>query len=146
MVHVQRGDYVIEIGANGLPANRFTKVKGGNLQSISSEVEKGRMSLALPIVGFNQKLSDGIQGEIEREILEEENIQPQEFHIKWMPELSVRGGLRKALASVMNFRFETRPADEGTAANFRFNLHKGSYATVVLREFIKPEDPVSSGF
>ena len=68
--------------------------------------------------------------------------------MKGMPETSVRGGLRKALASVMNMNFEINSVAtySEVMAKFSFMLHKGSYATVVLREFMKPENPVSSGF
>jgi len=144
--YVQEGDYVVNIGSKGLPTNSFTRVEEENLHSVISEVEEGRMALALPVIGFDQQISSGAQGEIEREILERENVQPQDFRIKRMPECSVRGGLRKALASIINLSFETRPADEKSIAKFRFMLHKGSYATIVLREFMKPEDPISSGF
>ncbi|RLI03953.1 tRNA pseudouridine(13) synthase TruD [Candidatus Bathyarchaeota archaeon] len=146
LIHLQRGDYAVNIGAKGLPIDGFTKVDGENLRSVSSKVEEGSMALALPVVGFDQQLSSGVQGEIEREILEQEGIQPQDFQIEKMPESSMRGGLRKALASVMNLSFKTTSSDGETAAEFRFMLHKGSYATVVLREFMKPEDPASSGF
>jgi tRNA(Glu) U13 pseudouridine synthase TruD len=30
--------------------------------------------------------------------------------------------------------------------NLSFSLMKGSYATVVLREFMKPKDPIDAGF
>jgi len=146
LTDVQEGDYVVSIGSNGLPTGRFTKVEKGNLHLILSEIKKGRAALALPVIGFNQNLSDGIQGEIEKEILEQENIQPRDFQIKKMLEASARGGLRRALAPVINMNFETKPADDESIARFRFMLHKGSYATVVLREFMKPQDPISSGF
>ncbi len=146
LTHVQKGDYVVNIGAKGLPTESFTRVGDEIFHSVSSKVEEGKMALAIPVIGFDQELSSGVQGEIEREILEQEGIQPQDFKIEGMPESSMRGGLRKALASVMNLSFETRSSDSETSARFRFMLHRGSYATVVLREFMKPEDPVSSGF
>jgi len=143
---VQKGDYIVKIGAKGLPINGFLKVEDGNLHLVSSKVKKREMALALPVIGFDQQLSSGIQGEIEREILEREGVQPQDFRIEKMPESSMRGGLRKAVASVMNLRFESRSVDDEAIAKFKFTLHRGSYATVVLREFMKPEDPASSGF
>jgi len=142
---VQKGDYAVRIGDKGLPRKGFIVVDEGNIGSVSLKVKDGKVALALPIIGFGQKLSGGIQGEIEREILEQEDIQPQDFKMKKMPECSVSGGLRRALAPIMNLRFKT-DLDNGTIVRFRFTLHKGSYATVVLREFMKPEDPISSGF
>jgi len=148
LTHAQRGDYVLKIEAKGLPVDSSIQVEDGNLHAVTSKVEEGQMALALPIIGFDQHLSGGIQGEIEREILEQEGVQPKDFQLKKMPESSVRGGLRKALASVMDMNFEISRivAEDEVIAKFGFTLHKGSYATVVLREFMKPENPVSSGF
>jgi len=146
LTHLQKGDYIVKVGPNGLPINSFTRMKERNLHSISSKVKKENIALALPVIGFDQPLSGGIQGEIEREILEREDVQPQDFRMEKMPESSMRGGLRKAVAPVINLSLESRSADDGAIAEFRFMLHRGSYATVVLREFMKPEDPASSGF
>ncbi|RLI13393.1 tRNA pseudouridine(13) synthase TruD [Candidatus Bathyarchaeota archaeon] len=142
---VQKGDYALRIGDNGLPGRSFIIINEKDVGSVSSEIKSGKMALALPVIGFNQKLSGGIQGEIEREILEREDVQPQDFKMEKMPECGVGGKLRRALAPIMNFRFKTKP-DDKAIVRFRFMLHKGSYATVVLREFMKPENPVSSGF
>jgi len=146
LTSLQEGDYVVNIGANGLPTGGFSKVKKGDLRLITSKVKEGKAALALPVIGFSQGLSGGVQGEIEREILEQEGIQPRDFQIKKMLESSVQGGLRRAISSVINMSFKTKPADSESTARFRFMLHKGSYATVVLREFMKPQDPASSGF
>jgi len=143
---VMKGDYVIKIGERGLPTSFSAKVEKENLHMILSEIEKGKMALALPIVGFDQELSGGIQGEIEREILEQEGVHPRDFKIEKMLESSMGGGLRRALSPVMDLSFTTEGSEDDTVARFKFALYKGSYATVVLREFMKPEDPVSSGF
>jgi len=106
--------------------------------------------LALPIVGFKQPLSLGVQGEIEREILKEENLTLEDFRISIMPKISAAGGLRTALMSVKDF-FWTKPSADSVnrfkrKVEFDFMLGRGSYATVVLREFMKPRNLVSAGF
>jgi tRNA pseudouridine13 synthase len=106
--------------------------------------------LALPIVGYKQPLSHGNQGEIEKKILEEENITPKQFQISAMPRISARGGLRRALMPIEDFmvtrptRDSVNPAEQ--QVELSFTLNKGSYATVVLREFMKPENLIASGF
>ena len=50
------------------------------------------------------------------------------------------------LVPVIDMKFMVEDVDDGTAANFKFTLYRGSYATVLLREFMKPKDPASSGF
>ncbi|MEM3014111.1 MAG: tRNA pseudouridine(13) synthase TruD, partial [Candidatus Bathyarchaeia archaeon] len=104
-----------------------------------------------PLIGYNQGVSNGAQGQIERKILEEENILPENFYLKDMPEASVAGGIRKATVPVMNFNVtfeeDTHNISRGNfAVRLRFTLHKGSYATVVLREFMKPIDLIDAGF
>jgi len=106
--------------------------------------------LALPIVGFKQPLSSGTQGEIEKEILKEENLSPEHFRISVMPQISASGGLRTALMPIKNF-LSAKPSTDSVNPSKRkvelsFMLGKGSYATVVLREFMKPRNPVTAGF
>jgi len=106
--------------------------------------------LALPIVGFKQPLSSGAQGEIEKEILKEENLSPEQFCISVMPEISASGGLRTALMPIKDLHLAKPSTDSVNPSKrkveFNFMLGKGSYATVVLREFMKPRNPVSAGF
>jgi tRNA pseudouridine13 synthase len=106
--------------------------------------------LALPIIGYKQPLSHGSQGEIEKEILEEEKITPEQFHVSAMPRISAGGGLRRALISIEDFMV-TKPTKDSAEperqqVELSFTLNKGSYATVVLREFMKPENLIASGF
>ena len=140
------GDFAVEIGSKGLPIRRFTRVKLENMNTIASKIKEGSMALALPIIGFDQELSGGVQGEIEREILEQEGVKPQDFKLEGLSGLSMHGGLRRMLVPVIDLKFMVEDADNGAVANFKFTLHRGSYATVLLREFMKPEDPASSGF
>jgi len=106
--------------------------------------------LALPLIGFKQPSSFGIQGEIERRILEEENLKPEHFRISPMPKISTPGGLRTALMSIKGFTW-TEPSKDSVnpfkrQVEFSFMLGKGSYATVVLRELMKPRNLVAAGF
>jgi len=106
--------------------------------------------VALPLVGYEQALSDGQPGGWEKKILEEEGVAPRNFKVSIMPEISSKGGLRTALTRVINL--ETwKPAKDGAnlgkkIMNLGFTLRKGSYATIVLREFMKPKNPVKAGF
>jgi tRNA pseudouridine13 synthase len=106
--------------------------------------------LALPLIGFKQLLSSGAQGKIERQVLEEENVQPQNFHISVMPEISVAGGLRAAVISINGLSMD-KPSEDSVNISKRklslnFTLSKGSYATIVLRELMKSQYPIKAGF
>lgn len=105
---------------------------------------------ALPLVGWRQELSNGEQGQIERKILRKENITPQNFKVSAMPEISSKGGLRTTLTPIIDLDIETPSEDNINSTkkmvSLRFALRKGSYATSVLREFMKPRNPIKAGF
>jgi tRNA pseudouridine13 synthase len=106
--------------------------------------------LALPIIGYKQSFSSGFQGEIEKAILEEEKIEPQQFRVALMPEISAAGKLRIALSPIENLFIGEPKTDSANSSkqmiDLNFVLRKGSYATVILREFMKPRNPVKAGF
>jgi len=145
----QIGDYVVDLDERGLPAKSFRKAEESNISKINQEIRERKMTVAIPLIGFRQLPSDGVQGEIEEEILEREVTTPDNFRLQKMPEASAAGGLRTALAPVCDLSIEVKdqPADQdGHYARFHFLLHKGSYATILLREFMKPRDLVRAGF
>ena len=106
--------------------------------------------VALPLVGFRQSLSAGRQGELENEILESENVKPNDFRVPQMPKISAPGRLRTALAFINSLSIEKPTLDQANCEirqiRIGFMLPKGSYATVLLREFMKPGNLVKAGF
>lgn len=106
--------------------------------------------VALPLVGFHQSISAGRQGELEKEILEAENVKPNDFRFLQMPKISAPGRLRTALAFVNGLSFEKPTRNEANRSQWQirigFMLPKSSYATVLLREFMKPGNLVKAGF
>ena len=146
----QAGDYAVYLDEKGLPSTRFIQVEAQSLQDSNNQIKEGRMCLALPVVGFRQSLSSGLQGEIEREILERENVNLEDFRTSLMPEIRTRGGLRIILAPINGLSIEKPEEDpenpDRTKIRFAFGLQRGSYATVLLREFMKPADLVEAGY
>jgi tRNA pseudouridine13 synthase len=143
------GDYVVSLDERGLPTNNFRKTKPGEASEINEAISKKEMVVALPLVGYNQGLSDETQGQMETKILEEEGVRPEDFRLKEMPEAGAAGGLRNALNSILNLDVAAEKdnvSQNNLAVKFRFMLHKGSYATVILREFMKPVDLIEAGF
>ncbi len=146
----QTGDYVIKLDSHGLPTVSFTQVTVQSLQSIQKAVDEDEMRIAIPLIGFEQTRSGGVQGEIEREILETENLTPKAFRIISMPEISGPGGLRTIPTPIINPSIQELSEDQANpskrALKLSFMLHRGSYATVLLREFMKPQDLIKAGF
>ena len=99
---------------------------------------------ALQVIGFGYKKLDGEQTEVDEEIMKEEEITPKMFYIKEMPEISCKGGIRRACLTFWDL--STEILRERKEILLSFKLSKGEYATTLLREIIKPRSPIKQGF
>ena len=146
----QIGDYVVYVDQNGLPTHHAKKIESQNLEEMKKAVKKGKMRIAVPLVGYKQPTSSGIQGEIENEILERENISLNNFYIKNMRETSVKGELRVIITPLIMFSYEKPYKDpikpSKNLLKCSFTLQRGSYATIFLRELMKPRNIIKAGF
>lgn len=145
------GDYVVSLQRSGLPMVTMYKIANTQtLSEINKAISTGKMRLAIPLIGFKQPVSQGVQGETEKHILEEEgNIKPEHFKIKTLPELTTRGELRTTLTPLNNFtlnEISQDPTTQKNKAKTSFTLHRGSYATTALREIMKTRNPIKAKF
>jgi tRNA pseudouridine13 synthase len=101
---------------------------------------KTKLVPAIRMAGYTFQPGKGRFENITRAILQEEEVTPKDFYIKEMQELSHQGGFRQAPLWCTDFWYEQDPL------KVSFKLPKGSYATTLLREIIKPDDPIRSGF
>jgi len=75
------------------------------------------------------------------DVLESEGMEPGSFYVKEMQELSAEGGFRRPHLAVRDTSWNI----DGQTATIKFTLGKGQYATILIREILKPRDPVASG-
>jgi tRNA pseudouridine13 synthase len=93
--------------------------------------------LALPFVGYSYYKKTRFDYQISK-ILGQEEITPKDFFIKEMQEVSSEGGFRQAAIHCSDYSsYETI---------VEFSLSRGSFATILLREIMKPKDPMIAGF
>ncbi len=138
------GDFVVGVERSGLPmVNMPRLVTAESLAKTNEAVAAGRLRVALPIVGFKQKLPEGVMGELEKRVLEEENVDLNGFRVTVNSKLGGRGGLRTATTPVRDFQLLN--AANGSVS-LGFMLFRGCYATVLLREIMKPSNPIAAGF
>jgi tRNA pseudouridine13 synthase len=146
----QIGDYIVKTDSHGLPTNNYIKADTQNVEALDKAVRKGEMYVAIPLIGFKQPPSEGVQGEIEQSILESEKVTQANFHVSTMPEMSASGGLRATLAPVIDAKVDKPVKDELNSSKKKlrvsFTLHRGCYATIVLREFMKSHNLINAGF
>jgi tRNA pseudouridine13 synthase len=111
---------------------------------VLSNLLKGGESLTsrkISLLGYRSTHSQGKIGKMEKCVLKEEGVRLKDFWIKSMPELSSRGSMRNACirtdVKLKTCEDELNSGKRGFVAEF--TLPKGSYATVVMREFLKAE-------
>ncbi|MCX8169720.1 MAG: tRNA pseudouridine(13) synthase TruD [Candidatus Methanomethyliaceae archaeon] len=143
LFNIEVGDYVAMLNSHRNPSKPI-EVMRDNLIKMQKLVEMEKAVLLMPIPGSNIKFK-GINEEIYSRILCNEGIELKDFSI-----LGLRGTLRPAVFYPMKFELLEISKDEKfegrIKAVIRFSLPRGTYATVLLRELMKPEDPKKAGF
>lgn len=124
------GDLVMGIDDDGV---RVHPVSESNQARVQREVDLGRATLTAPLVGLASPLATGGPGEVEQEILDAHGVHPADFRVAELPEVASDGRRRGILQPVRGLEVAWVEGDPV----FAFALGKGSYATVVLREFMK---------
>jgi tRNA pseudouridine13 synthase len=120
--------------------DRTEKVTEDNVEGINRLIKHGRAFVTAPVVGSETELADGEVGEIERTVLEDEKVRLPNFYNETLPDLSSKGTRRPVLVPVAVTCNEIQEDDRNPGrlkATLEFFLPKGSYATVVLREYMK---------
>ncbi|TMT85933.1 tRNA pseudouridine(13) synthase TruD [Haloterrigena sp. H1] len=115
--------------------DRLQRVDERRVDSVTRHCERGRAFVTAPLVGTETELADGEQGEIERAVLDELDLEPADFDL---PGEFHSTGTRRAILLRTDLSLET------DLLTLSFALPKGSYATVVSREYLKV-DPVHLG-
>jgi tRNA pseudouridine13 synthase len=149
--NAEAGDFVVNVERSGLPMIRTGKIVDQTmLEEVNGLIRAGKMRVALPIIGFSQRLSQGEIGEIQHNILAAEGIALNDFRVEAFPEINGKGELRAIVAPVKDFRAKSVEPESESSSTFKagleFMLFRGSYATVLLREVMKPKNLITAGF
>jgi tRNA pseudouridine13 synthase len=130
------GDRVMGVDDDGV---KTALVTAANRERVQRELDKGRAALTGPLPGLTGPPAEGEPGEVERRVLAKFKVEPRDFRCRELPEVASDGRRRAILQPVRNLKVDWVPGDGGEDPVFAFALGKGSYATVVLREFMKAE-------
>jgi len=134
------GDIVCFPNKAGLPdALRTQRVAEDNVEGINNLIARKRAFITAPLFGYESQLADDVPGEIERSVIESVKIEKDDFRIPEAPELASKGRRREMLCYLCP-SYEIKQE-----VVLQFSLPKGSYATTVLREYMKT-DPLSAGY
>jgi tRNA pseudouridine13 synthase len=108
--------------------NRVQRVTDRRVDVVGRHCERGRAFVTAPLVGTDTELGEGDPGDIERAVLADLELEPEDFDL---PGSFRSAGTRRAVLVRTDLDVESDPL------TFRFALPHGSYATVLLREYLK---------
>uniref|UniRef100_UPI003EBE2899 tRNA pseudouridine(13) synthase TruD n=1 Tax=Halobaculum sp. EA56 TaxID=3421648 RepID=UPI003EBE2899 len=100
------------------------------VDTLARHCGRGRAFVTAPLVGTDTEFGDGEPGAIEREVLRELDVAPGDFAL---PGEFESGGTRRAVLLPTDLSVSERDGDPV----FEFALPSGSYATALLREYLK---------
>jgi tRNA pseudouridine13 synthase len=136
LVEPEAGDTILRVARDGtVPSRDPVPVDAGNLFECRETVRRGRARLAAPLIGYGTERPSGRPGELYDRVLRETGVTPNGFRLPSFPEISSAGAWRASTIA---------PPPVGIAVvgestvRVDFALPKGSYATVLVREFLKP--------
>ncbi len=134
------GDIVCFKNSDSLPdTSKTQRVNAVNLDGMNNLIKRGRAFVTAPLFGYDTEMATGIPGELESAIIDELKLKPEDFRLENVPAMASRGQRREILLNVQP-RFEILE-DELNEGKLKvmvdFSLPKGSYATTVLREYMK---------
>lgn len=104
-----------------------------NEDTIQSDLDSFKLNPTGPLLGSKVPLADGVEGNIERNVIKEENITKKSFECPKTPKLGSHGIRRSIRFKIENTHVEK--IDSGICVEFF--IPKGCYATAVLREIMK---------
>jgi tRNA pseudouridine13 synthase len=108
--------------------DRSQRVTDDRVDVTTRHCERGRAFVTAPLVGTETELGEGEPGDVEREVLADVGVGPADFSL---PGNFDSTGTRRAILVRPEVDVERDPL------RFSFSLPSGSYATVVLREYLK---------
>ena len=112
--------------------DRTQVATGARVDVMARHCDRGRAFVTAPLVGVETDVADGAPGEIERDVLDDLAIAPADFDL---PGAFHSTGTRRAVQLRTRVDVDTDPAAD--AYELSFALPSGSYATVLLREYLK---------
>jgi len=153
------GDLVGRVDEKGqLEPTSCVEVRQKTQPRISRNCEMGRLVTTGPLPGCEVDFASHLIGEIERGAAKELGLGDQDWIVADIPALTTSGTRRALVTTFEEFQTETVPISElvleestraqkviqpqmwhpeGACVRFRFTLPPGSYATILMREFMK---------
>ncbi len=141
------GDVLLRVARDGtVPGTPAIPVVEDNLSECDDLAARSGARVAGPLVGHASLDVPGPAKEIMDAVLAEEGVTRRDFLLPSAPDLASAGSCRPLLVPLppRGRRARATSSDEDRSMTLTFALPKGSYATVLLREFLKTDAYASS--
>jgi tRNA pseudouridine13 synthase len=110
--------------------SRTQRVTADRVDAVTRHCERGRAFVTAPLVGTETTFAEGEPGDIERSVCEAVGLDPAAFDL---PGAFESTGTRRAVLVRTDLEQSREPL------RFGFQLPRGSYATALLREYLKTD-------
>ncbi len=127
------GDFLIKLDEAHSGRDSWLFVTEKNCDERVKMVQAGEYGLSIPLPGYSTKTPPSIQTDMLRNLMLEEDVRFQDFRKPQRKAIDSAGGLH-LLSIILK---EINSECEGNNIVLHFQLRKGSYATVVMREIMK---------
>tara|TARA_B100001250_G_scaffold211082_1_gene181127 strand:+ start:767 stop:2065 length:1299 start_codon:yes stop_codon:yes gene_type:complete len=132
------GDNVIPIDNYGGPdQRRVIEVTEFNQNKLKRRCKEGKAWVVGLLPGLESKYTKGLQGDLEKKIMNKEKISFKDYRIKEIPNFTSLGMYRPLCQKINDLEWSI---EENGDVVLSFWLHKGTYATSFLREVMKSKD------
>ena len=153
------GDLVGRIDDNGqLETSSIVGVQERTLNRIERNCKLGRLAVTSQLPGSESSLAQGKIAKLEKEVMKDMALDKSDWIINDISRLTTKGTRRPTISRFSDFQYESVPIasldmlegkweegpkdgemwhPEGACIRFRFTLPSGSYATTLLREFMR---------
>lgn len=128
------GDSVAILDKFSLPTQAIYAVSAQNRVKLNEAISTNRAVVMLPIFGYNFEYAQHPQADHIARLIQEENIDLSLFKSTSDQKHHVKATTRPIAFKPKEF---TVTVDESRIIKFTFSLNRGSYATILLREFMK---------
>ncbi|MBU2577190.1 MAG: tRNA pseudouridine(13) synthase TruD [Nanoarchaeota archaeon] len=121
---------------NAVQSKIFNEILEEALEEGLTFTKQGQTSCLL--IGYKTRFFNGRLGEIEQQVLASHNLTLEDFDIKEIPYLRIKGSFRKAITEIKDLQIEVEDDEEFEGSKkiiLEFTLPSGVYATTFLENF-----------
>jgi len=159
LLEPELGDLVAPVKASGrIDVAKMALVTETNLERCRRNCRLGRLSVTGPLPGQNARMAEGKPGLVEAAALVTTELKDVEWRVRKIPNLTTSGTRRPLSVVFRDFSVEEAPVlaeessskrwdagpyegerwnPEGADLRLKFTLPPGTYATVLMREFMR---------